>query len=1410
MDIHELDLALSITDGKLTLTANTLPNLLLQPLLSAYNADQPLIIANAQKETTTTTVTVTGSSPFIRVPSLVVTALFYIDATGTPVAELRFTLIGQTPGPNAWRFSTSFPDIPLFMDYNKSLTTPQSKLLDKLQLSNASFVLRTQAGNDPTTGVPLIAGLNFIASLKPTGIAGLFDTLLDGNKQVTVYGSITTPITEQITPLLPTQTYPWQVQWAVPGIDLQADLGINVVISKLTLDHTTLRIYTPLTSDWLAANSSYQPIIAIAETLQVPSANISVATLVEITRNYAYTAIVGTFQGVTLDNLSHLADLANGTDLVEKLPGDIQKALTTLKGLSLERASIGFSSSLSPEAVDYVSFTIGIPQIQWTIFSGMTVDNLFVDFIINSPFAPGRSITALVGGTIDAGGVLLDVITQVPDFTVWAELQDGTSLPLSAFFKKYVSELPAPPDLAVDETQFLITPGQEYLFTASMADDPPWTIDLGPTPLTISDVRIELSKQASNPPQATFNGTLQIGQALILTTNYTLPGSFFIRADLPEVKLSSVIALLNELDLALPTGFDIDFTQAYVLIERIASDLSFSIATNITSLGLLAFTVRRQSKWGFALGVDLSVSGLAALPGLSALAPFESFVGLETLMLVISSLDNQTGFQFPDMANFNVPSLGTKNLQLPPQASGLTRGLNIYAMLSTSKSAGFQALAKYLGIKLNGTIGITLAISLPDPVTNSKIFLAVNEEIQKGTTLTGELGGLLQGSDVGAFLTAIVHTQVQQQPIEFDVTAVVLEDGVLISGTMKGTIKFDAVQLSNLALIIGLDFEGVPSLGIAATLDISTFDTSLAIFFNSTDPVKSLVAGAISNVTLLNIVEELAAQKSIPAGLGTVLGLIGLKALKAFNMPTSVAPALDNRNISAIADAFKQYGNISIPGSSDRILLIISKQSALWYLTDMSTMQHYSLALAGNTIAVTLQPQLYIAPATTFIGSIQYPQGFDIMAEIDYLLIKAQIKIIINTNQGISADAHIDPITLLNQNFFSITGANGLGGPQLSLATYSQPQLTDPQLRDPHFLLSGNLRLLGADMAGIYILISEHGLIFNITAQVNPLLHVDLKGNFDSLTNISVGGTIVVGINRALNLGQLGSVQVNTNVDGTLTVSYTGKNPSATFLGSFVFQGIQCNVPQLMLDVNTPALQTIGDKLWEQITDIITKLLKDSDQWLKWVHSGIIQGVSQTAEQIGQILASVYHLSADDIASKTKQILGYGISDITKALKGAGSTANEAVNALKNLGYQAADIASAISNTFTNTHADTNIGHIDTPAGPHGDAASQHVDVPGTHADSTGHVDVPRSHIDSSSHIDIPGTHTDSNTIFGHADTNLTPHGDSNPHVDQTTTPHGDSNPHVDQTTTPHGDSSTPHADAQIPHGDTNTHVDVN
>lgn len=1386
---------------QLVISRATFNDVRINQLMDTCYGGSSIVISNAtmgEADSSVSQIVVTGQASFLNVVNMPVRALFQASAD-----QVDFVLCYQLPP--TWKFSQSFPTLPAtWAPSSNSASLPDyssCSLLDVLTFTHASFLVSTMPYTEQTYQIQLRPGLNFACHLSLQGLLGAIEQAIAFPDPLTLAGPIIMPSLSPATnPLNPLPWPPVRNTVLLPGINLKADASVDLSIEQMQLKDMYIALYSPLTDS--DPNVYYEPALFLGGTLQIQE-QLSVEVIAKkILGLDDLLTLSGNFDGLTLSNLDQFVNLTGKDDLLGSLipQGPIPPFFVQGSSFSLQSASL--TVACSPFAVDSASLVLGLDGTTWTPLEGFSVENLEVFFGIDNPFNGQRALGTMICGTVSSGGISFDMSAQVPDFTVTALLPQGRGMSLKSLLPAGFPAVPQLGDLIVDALYLQIQPAKGFLISAALADQPqPWTIEIGPETLTLSNMQVFLNYVQGSAPSGSLSGTLNLA-GVQLDVSCQFPGPLTLRGQFPSLSLKTLLTALCG-SVVWPPDFDADLEQSSVLIQEQNGNFTLNVATEIENLGLLALTLQKQTDWGFALGIDLNVSSLAALPGLSILAPFDAFIGLDALLLVFSSLGQQPDFQFPDLANFNVPAIGNRKLTLPPQANGLSSGLNLYAQLNTTKSGGFQALAKYLGIHLDGSVGITLAVSLPDPAANSKFFLSVSEEIQKGTTLVGELGGFLQGSDIGAFLTAVVKTQVQGQPVAFDVNALVLENGVLISGTMQGRLHFETIHLSNLALVIGIDLEGIPSLGIAATLDVSTFESALAIFFDSADPAKSLIAGSISNVSLLDIAQTFAGQTSFPHELENVLNLIGLKALSAFSMPASTAPLLDQRDISGIANAFKQYGSVTLPGTSDRLLLIINQQGALWHLTDLSTMKHYRLALQGGQVAVSLEPQLYIAPQMTTIGSLQFPLGFNVIAQIDYLLIQAEVNIQIQPQQGISAEVDLKPIVLLNPNFFSITGANGQGGPRFSLATYAQPQLADPQLRAPHLLLSGNLRFLGADMAGIYLSINEQGMVIQFSYQVNPLLHLDLNGSIDSHGNLSLQAGVLVGINRALDLGQLGLAQVNTQVNGHLQAAYTGNVPSASFSGGFVFQNTSCAIPPLTLDPHTAALRDIDQTLWKQISDIITKILKDPRQWLSWVHSGVIQRIGQTPEEVGKVLASVYHMTSDDIAANTQKIMGYSSDGVARALRGAGSSADDTVRALKNLGYQTQDITNSIQKVFTHTHADTIVEHVDTPAGPHVDTPTTHADVPATHADSSSHVDVPRSHIDSNSHVDVP--HGD---ILGRT---ITPHGDSNPHSDQTLTPHGDTNPHVDQTTTPHTDSSTPHADNRVPpHGDTGTHVDVN
>ncbi|HUO39981.1 MAG TPA: hypothetical protein VMU34_20030, partial [Mycobacterium sp.] len=183
--------------------------------------------------------------------------------------------------------------------------------------------------------------------------------------------------------------------------------------------------------------------------------------------------------------------------------------------------------------------------------------------------------------------------------------------------------------------------------------------------------------------------------------------------------------------------------------------------------------------------------------------------------------------------------------------------------------------------------------------------------------------------EVGVFLTGEVLAPIQGQPAQFDVSVLVVENGVLFPGSMKNTvpIHFDIdhvrFHLANLGLVIGIDDEGIPSLGFCATIDIDRFNGAIAVFLDSTDPAKSMFAGAVSDLTLLDVIEVVANQTNLPAPLKDTFDAFGLKSLGAFALPITIAHALDHRDLKAIAAAFAQH-QVTIPATSEDVLLDVN------------------------------------------------------------------------------------------------------------------------------------------------------------------------------------------------------------------------------------------------------------------------------------------------------------------------------------------------------------------------------------------------------------------------------------------------------------------------------------------------------
>jgi sugar phosphate isomerase/epimerase len=1281
-DKNVLD-ALPVVNGLLTIDGSSAPGNVLADQLARCTNGSPVVIRDAVRTAQDGAVVVKGKTDFLGAADVGVTASAASGSSGSYVVTLRFNLIEGAPGPNAWKFSRSFPNLPGLYAARRAGARPH--VLDTLVLSDAAFVITTgEDGTDAATGAPLQAGLNFVSLCTPTGMLGLLGSLLTGGGAVPLYGTVVIPKPTELTvpvPSLPLFRFPWQMPGPIPGINLVADLGVDKSLGQSLRLHTVgLRIYTPTSKVWAGANPTYAPALVASAKLDLPSADISLDLSAIGVEDPDSLLLFGLFDGVSVGKLANLVDVAGADDLAASLPQDVRSVVDTVGKLSLQGVSIQLGSGFS---VEEVGLSVGIPDLNTKVLPGFTVDSLLASFSIYDPFGPDRALSAVLGGVTEFADTPFDIAVSLPQVEARARLRENLSLPLGRAFDGLGGGLPTPSDLVINQMQFDADKTGAFYFAAAAAQSPPWTLDLGPTPLTVSDVTVLANRPGGGgASSASFSAVVSLGDDLKLAYALNTPGDFRMRAELPEVRLMQLVGGLTNQAASLPGNFDLTFKNSTVLIQSTKNDLVFQLATTMEDLGTVAFEARRtsagQNTWGFAAGVDLTGLRLSSLPGLGALKAFEDVFKLDELLVVVASFDDPN-FMFPGLAAFNSPTIRAGNLTLPAQAGGVVRGFNAYARWTIDTSSREQKmLSKFLG--LNPSLGVTLQVGA-NPSQNSRLYVSYDTTIQ-GHPFSCKFGGQIKDGQVGLFLTGTLQAQIQKQLVRFDVTMLLVANGAFFSGSMLGSITFEGITLSNLALVIGVSWEAIPSLGIAATLGVGKFQSSLAIFFDSTDPSRSLLAGSVSDLSLRDVLDTFAGSV-IPSDIDKALDKVALVGTSDFQISADTAAALDNLQVDAVSAAFAKAG-VTIPSVSSQVLLNVSKPGSRWFLTDMASMLHYELVKTSGGIRVTLEPQFYCAPQTTFMGALRFDQGIFLNAGLEVMSFEAEAKVLVKPSKGVSVDGRMSRVVIGTESLFSIEATEGKQGPRVSAATFKQPELQDATLKNPHFLLDGSLTLLGLKQS-VYVKLTDKGFNFLIKGALKPGpkydlpgdFAYDLNGRFNGPKDLGAGGSLSAAVG-AIDLGKLGKVKVDSGVTGQFDAGVNGSDMFAKFAGGFELAGEKLTLPKVDLDVKTASLLKLPRRLADMVKDALNNLLKDAAKWAKLVRGGVITGVAD----VGAVLKSVYNKTADEAAKLLKDA-GYTASEIGATLKSAyGATAQQVAQLLKGAGFTIYEISSTLKSVY--------------------------------------------------------------------------------------------------------------------------------
>ena len=920
------------SSGTLTLAGDALGSTTMAAVFATCLTNGTLIIDGASVTTTGEDVTVTGNGTD-RFAALAVTAVFVPLESG----DVQATVTGVTTA--GWTFSTAFSSL-------------SGGIYDEVPVAaGGSLALRTLADGD------FPAGFWFAGSLEVAGALAEISYFLGEHTTLAVLGAIT-------------------VIYGIPEFHFGAAAGLGVTVGTLSGLDFTLNANCAPPQGGATDTATQDAYLSLSTSLsfsakgapETVSASMRCGTGADA--QIILVATLDSNPGVLLDDFLDWA----GTSLSVGMPDP------SLFDPSNDLTVSGISFTIVQSTGEMVSFDLTVSTTDaWGIIPALiAVTDVSLTLTSSSP-AKNPSVSGAIHGAVllgaDGDVAQIDVQGTAPGYVISGKLAEGCEVDVSALAALLIPAAIGIPSIQLTNFDFTCQDSAAPYYNVEADFQSDWNLDLSVVGLAITGASIKFdygSPAGSDTPSGTasgsISGTIVLNDDISFDITYDIPGEFKIAGAIATISLTALVARLVDMAMTLPAGFDLTLSNSSVLIVygNDGATLEFQIGTQIDGLGSVVFeALKVGTNWGYALGLSLGSVRLSDVPGLSALAPFDDFFSFQEGVLVVSTAA-LNDFAFPDTSVFDNSAITSPQIQLPT-AQGVVAGMNTYASIDLGGQKELSLLQNFLS--LPATLDVTVQIGLDDVTTGSALYVSVSGDINSSTSLTGNFGAKLIGGVLELYMTGIVTSIIQGQTTVFDFTLAFVENGAFLSGGYQGTIDFVIVEISNLVIEIGIDWEGVPTLGFGAQIDVEDFNTSVMILLDSAVPTQSMFVASISNRTLATVLQSLCNltdTSGVPESIMGVLAAVGLSGTNYFTIDDTadtLAASLNSRDVAAISAAFAMDGTW-LSTDSQEVIVSVADEGTLWYVTDMVNVLHYQLTKsgAGAAIQVSLNAQFYVVP----------------------------------------------------------------------------------------------------------------------------------------------------------------------------------------------------------------------------------------------------------------------------------------------------------------------------------------------------------------------------------------------------------------------------------------------------------------
>ena len=1240
MDLDTLKKRLVIEDDKFVLNTGTLTNNV-DLWLTKYFAQGLMQIGNAKRTDTDSSVIISGDSSMYNVEKAACEAVFSVDEKED--IHVVFTI---NLNPETWSFVQSFPDIP--GDMMNPLTS--------ISFSECCLILVNQTTND-YKDFEMFEGLNFYGVISSSPLM----TRLEKKWELypIMHGHINMDTSKTPTPLQWGE-YPFSYDTAenpLPGLVFSIEIKNYTrfeIIDGVVIDELGMNIYCPPTVEFAEINDTYTQFYAFHGKLMINNLNIEEDCWVNYIPKEETFQVTVNLTNVSLSNLVNIAFLLGNQDVEKVLPKEW--VVSQLGDLSITQVYFGFSVGSALPTLDDVMITIGMPNAKWEILNGeCTISDLSCSFYYVPEVSAGKSsfgVTVFGVTTIHDLSFSVRAEYYEDGFTVYVNTLKDIDIPLQQYLSSEWPALDPPTDLTVNAVQAVISPSSYIDVMLRMASDgKEWSIPIGPVTLKMSDVLLDYQYQFGDKTNGShsgfFSGTIAFNDQLQLTATCNVPfeNGVSILMYLPDFSLKNFIEKFGGDTTFLPDAFDFTLTQSMVQFEKEQDNYHLRLATLVDDCGLMMLDLLSGSQGkGFIFGINIDGGKLGGVLGLPDLSKFNEMFALKQLVLIASTTD-LNGYSFPGTEQFDVPALKDHEMN-NPSGGNLIKGLNFMARWSINTGNAVQNMLRNL---LN--LDLDMLVVLQIGTSNEYSLYAEMDGKICEVPIKAQVGARYRGGELEFFVAGSMTFIIQEHPQEFVLEIGVTTGGAYGSGTMKSPVPLDfgIIKLGNLALQIGVSWEGVPTIGIAGNIMLGEkLNSSIAILFDSENPAKSMVAGSVSNFTLADVFDaflpENCQSKQLAAESITdvkeILSWFKLTGTNTFDLSTDLTEKFDGMVLDDISKAFAEHG-VTISSNINEVYYSIGAKETRWYIASLekNRPRYYEIekttdeTTGEEVLRVYTEAQFYMVPEKTNIGAFVYDRGFYLNGRLTLkdFFFEGEVDI---EEDRFTARAEMSKVELGN-GLLCLSGVNDDGTP-----SDKGPELRISTIGPEYGYLNAYISFLGfkSKWKGI---VNENG--FDVSFDVEGLvakttLTTTLCGtdHFSAAVEMEFEPVIFQALEY---LGEKLKINLKTSAIGTATIDVSKKDGfNMSVSASFYLFGKKVELFDIMVGVTPKDIKDIVDAVYEAIKEYILGLLKDAEMFAKMVLDNVIEGI----KDLGKALVELYHKTLEEamaIIDKAKEFL---------------------------------------------------------------------------------------------------------------------------------------------------------------------------